>query len=152
MQVREAAATDAGQMICLLNKLGNFFNDSLVGDLHTSESIESEFNRPKQFRPTYFVLEDDGKMKGAASVSIVTGTCLIKEIIVDESERKKGYGKELIKKIEEFALENGCPKVWAYSAVVYNAAGFYKKLGYSEEGFLKRHFYGIDHVIFGKSL
>ena len=100
----------------------------------------------------HFSAEENKKIVGAASISFISGTCLIKELTVDKSAKNKGYGSALVKEIEKRAASNGCCKVWAYSAVLYNAKRFYEKNGYAEEGLLKNHFYGLDHYIFGKVL
>ncbi|WP_027340695.1 GNAT family N-acetyltransferase [Halonatronum saccharophilum] len=55
-------------------------------------------------------------------------------IVVDESKRKKGIGKQLMKCVENWGVEKGCYAVSLRSNVLREKAhAFYQKIGYKNE-------------------
>lgn len=57
---------------------------------------------------------------------------------VDNNNRGKGYGKQLLKKIEETAKENKCRLIFLDS-FSFQAPDFYKKQGYQTIGKIEDH-------------
>lgn len=57
----------------------------------------------------------------------------ILELYVDENARGKHIGDKLVKKMEDYFLNNGCDEVrLTVFAPNVNAIGFYRKVGYSD--------------------
>jgi len=73
------------------------------------------------------------------------GWLFIKYLWVHDDLRSLGFGRELMARAEERALERGCHSAWL-DTFSFQARGFYEKLGYEEFGILdyppnhKRHF------------
>ena len=86
-----------------------------------------------------FILRDDG----GAILGGITGTVFwhhlhIDFLWVDESLRGKGYGKELLVKIEDVARENKCNLI-QLDTFSFQAPDFYQKYGYEVVGVIKEH-------------
>jgi GNAT superfamily N-acetyltransferase len=57
-------------------------------------------------------------------------------VFVDQRFRRKGIGRELLKRAEALALEQGCDAIYLDSSD-FQAPGFYEKLGYKVFGKLE---------------
>ena len=87
---------------------------------------------------TILVIDYNGIIIGYAAISQyknnVTNTIWIEQIIIDNKYRNKGYGKELIKEISEFAKKNNCGRIelncWSFNE---DALKFYEKIGFKEQ-------------------
>lgn len=68
-------------------------------------------------------------------------------LVVNPSEKHKGYGKAFVAFYEDYAKQNGCT-VLRMDTNVTNTGdrSLYKKLGYKEVGFIKCVFNGIPNV------
>lgn len=77
---------------------------------------------------------EDNKVVGGLSAFATLQAVNFEFIWIDEPFRNKGYGKELIAKAEQLALENGCQ---SFLAMVYSFQNlqFLKKSGYEIFGF-----------------
>jgi ribosomal protein S18 acetylase RimI-like enzyme len=83
------------------------------------------------------VLEIANKIIGYISFQYkgkVTKCVWIDELIIDENEQNKGYGKQLINEVRKIAKKDGCKSIefccWSFNN---NAMNVYKKLGYREQ-------------------
>ena len=56
-------------------------------------------------------------------------------LFVDERARREGIGRELMKRVEELALEQGCDAIYL-DTFDFQAPGFYEKLGFKLFGTL----------------
>ena len=63
--------------------------------------------------------------------------------------RKKKIGRRLLEKAENDFLNRGCHKITLTTEV---APEFYRRIGYTEEGILRKHWWGKDFYIFSKAL
>ncbi|MGM9986200.1 MAG: GNAT family N-acetyltransferase [Bacillaceae bacterium] len=99
-----------------------------------------------------FVVKDEtGKIVGG-----ITGTSFwhymhIDFLWVDESLRHGGYGSKLLQKIEDVAREKKCRLIMVDS-FSFQAADFYKKMGYKEFGVVEDHPKGHSQHFFEKRL
>lgn len=76
-------------------------------------------------------LESD-KILGVGRLHFINcSNCQIRFMAVDENYQKKGYGKLILKFLEDKAKKHGCLKVILHSRE--SAVGFYKKHGYLVE-------------------
>ncbi len=65
---------------------------------------------------------------------------VVEDVIVDEQYRRKGVGKKLFEKLDEFAKEKLCDySILVSSGFRHNAHIFYENIGYTEDvrGFRK---------------
>jgi ribosomal protein S18 acetylase RimI-like enzyme len=65
----------------------------------------------------------------------------------------RGVARRLMEALEEVARRRGCHKLWLQTAwAMTEAIALYGRLGYRQEGYQPRQFYGEDFIIFGKVL
>lgn len=91
----------------------------------------------------------DEQPVGTGRIRIHEGLGKLERICILEPYRKFGLGKEIIKALEEIAVEMGVSQVKLHGQT--QAEGFYKKLGYrtSSDIFIED---GIPHVLMVKEL
>ncbi|MDM5316729.1 GNAT family N-acetyltransferase [Fictibacillus sp. b24] len=121
--------------------------DVFVREQQIDESEEIDGNEDVSF---HFVLYENEKPVGAARLREVNGEGKVERVCVLSSHRKKGLGEELMKAMEESALERSYSSLILYAQT--QAEDFYKKLGYSttsKEPFLDAN---IPHVAMKKVL
>jgi GNAT superfamily N-acetyltransferase len=77
----------------------------------------------------------DGAIKGGIFARANSGMMFIKTIWIEESLRRKGYGRTLMAAAEAEGRRRGCKTVWldTYS---FQARPFYEKLGFTVFGTL----------------
>jgi len=77
------------------------------------------------------LLKLDGVAIGVIRIDLtrVTREAGFRRVAIIESQQGRGYGRELLRLAEEFAVENGYRNFWAN--VAKDAIGFWEKLGYS---------------------
>lgn len=99
---------------------------------HNMANVPEEVKHPK--KQISFILRDENqKILGG-----ITGTNYwyhlhIDFLWVDESLRGQGYGKELLTRIEEFAIEQSCHLI-QLDTFSFQAPNFYQKFGYEVIG------------------
>ncbi len=154
-KIRNYQTGDKDELIKLYNEFGEYFIkiDGLkltakydnYADFYFSQLINDTTKQPGNI----FVVEaENGKLIGFAagnvheltpetdpsSVPITKGRIL--ELFVQEKHRGQGIGKELMKELEKFFIENGCKiinvEVFAPNQSAYN---FYKNLGYIDRNY-----------------
>ena len=77
------------------------------------------------------VIEKDNYIIGFVTYSIIYEIAEIIDIIVEEKERKKGYGKKLIKKVIYIAKDNNCNNITLeVNENNFFAIDFYKSLDF----------------------
>ena len=84
----------------------------------------------------FLVLEDD-KIKGYVAYHIKDKhdkILWIDQLVIDENNRKQGYGKKLINKLQEIAKKEECKRIeldcWSFNQ---NAIDMYKHIGFDEQ-------------------
>lgn len=90
----------------------------------------------KGFEPgkpfAFFIKDEMGAIKGGCSGFIFYG-CLYTDLLwIDKSLREKGYGTDLMERVEKLATENSC-RFMVVNTMDFEALNFYKKLGYNVE-------------------
>jgi ribosomal protein S18 acetylase RimI-like enzyme len=72
-------------------------------------------------------------------------------LAVDPKYQNYGVAHKLMKYLERIAHDKGCYKLFLCTAwAMKEAIRLYESLGYVKEGYLHKHFYGEDFIIFGK--
>ena len=136
--IREATYVDAEDVVRLIQTTAD------KGSPITEEYIHEYLDSPKS---KILMAEKDGKVVGLLSYSTrpdlwhATICCFIEEITVEESERGKGIGSELIQSVMDKMKMSGCAEI-ALIVDKENIAAqrLYKRLGIDEEALcLEKH-------------
>jgi len=99
-----------------------------------------------------FMLRDsDGTIMGGITGTIFWYHLHIDFLWVDQSLRGKGYGKKLLREIEETAKANQC-RLILLDSFSFQAADFYQKLGYQVIGVVEDHPEGFQQFFLEKRL
>ncbi|MFL2095829.1 GNAT family N-acetyltransferase [Marinilactibacillus psychrotolerans] len=99
-----------------------------------------------------FVLKDEkGIIAGGITANMFWHHMHIEFLWVNEIERKKGYGSKLLKKIEEFALNQDC-KLICLDTFSFQAPEFYIRNGYEIFGTIENHPKGFNQYFLQKRL
>ena len=96
--------------------------------------------------------DENGKQIGASRMNIEVGVCFIETIIVDDSRRGMGIGKQLLQKAEQVATDNGAHKIYLKTGKAWEAVVFYEKQGYVVTAQLPNHYFHTDFVEMTKFL
>ena len=97
-----------------------------------------------------FIVKDDlGEIIGGITANIFWHHMYIDYLWVDKSVREKGYGRELLKRMETLALDKGCRFILV-DTFSFQAPGFYKNNGYEVYGILEDHPKGFNQYFLHK--
>ncbi|MBE7050370.1 MAG: GNAT family N-acetyltransferase [Ruminococcaceae bacterium] len=97
----------------------------------------------------HFCLYDSGKLLAYLRAEKIENYLHIGRVCVDESVRKKGYGKKLLNYLFEYSKENEFSMIEL--SAVDSAVGFYERIGFSKKG----EFYmeaGAPHIYMSKNI
>ena len=96
----------------------------------------------------FLVAEKAGEIVGIARGFLEKGGVgWLSFIGVKPSHRKKGIGTALLRRFIDELSGLGAHKISLYtSPVLIDAVKLYARLGFIPEGFLRKHFYGIDLI------
>jgi len=89
-------------------------------------------------RQRLLVVEVDGRLVGTATLVIVPNLsyggrphAIVDNVVVDETERSKGYGEALVRRCLEVAREAGCTRLALTTDMRrHDAHRFYERLGF----------------------
>jgi|TARA_R110002110_G_C13470277_1_gene720518 GNAT superfamily N-acetyltransferase len=98
-----------------------------------------------------FAFSPEGKIIGGLLVYQEAHSIFIDILWIDESERGKGLGTELLLAAEKEAVRRKVP----YSTtdtLAFQAVNFYRKNGYEQIGMVKNYIEGHDRYFFRKKL
>ncbi|MBI2584067.1 MAG: GNAT family N-acetyltransferase [Candidatus Aenigmarchaeota archaeon] len=99
-----------------------------------------------------YIAKTGGECVAAIILDFFEEACEIFAIAVRTAHQGQGIGESLVMFAEKIAKKRKCYKMWCWSLDRYNVKDFYIKLGFEQEGFVKRIFFGRDFYIFGKPL
>lgn len=97
-------------------------------------------------------LDDNNHIIGSLRLKIQAGVAHIGTILVTNSKRKQGIGKNLTLKAEETSKKLNAHKIYLITGDNWKAVNFYKSLGYKLTGNFKNHYFNQDFLIFTKFL
>jgi ribosomal protein S18 acetylase RimI-like enzyme len=101
----------------------------------------------------YFVACDGKKVVGVVGAEPRHGTVHMVHMVVHKDYRRHGIGTALVERVEKFARANNATKVWFDThPELQDATRLYEKMGYQNCGFFKKHYWGIDIVLYEKLL
>jgi GNAT superfamily N-acetyltransferase len=130
ISIRLARTSDAKDIARLATQLGYDVKASMV-----AARLSRMLARPDQ---QFFVADDDGRVVGWLHAAVaefieVEAFVVIGGLVVDEHYRRKGLGRLLMRRAEDWARTNGCSVVRLWSSVSRTAAhAFYQDLGYTK--------------------
>jgi GNAT superfamily N-acetyltransferase len=97
------------------------------------------------------VKDDQGEVLGGLLGEIWAAWLHVRTLAVAGPARGQGFGRELMKRAERYALERGCTDAFL-ETFSFQARRFYEKLGYRVFGMLKNHPAGHQHYFMMKRL
>jgi len=128
--IRTATEQDLASIRALIQSVPNFWHEEW-----RSDALERAFRASNGLA---FVWEEEESILGFSCAHDVGFLGYLSLLVVAESTRGKGIGKELIIRTEQVLAERGCATL--ISDVWQDAVGFYKALGWSAPGaVLLRH-------------
>jgi GNAT superfamily N-acetyltransferase len=105
-----------------------------------------------EWYPVAFSLQDvNGEVLGGLLGNIWAAWLHVRTLAVAASVRRRGFGSELMKRAELYALECGCTDAFL-DTFSFQARPFYEKLGYRVFGTLENHPAGHQHYFMTKQL
>jgi len=123
---------------------------------HNPENMKKTLEEPNSFR---FVIEENGKIVGGASGTILRGNDIegglvrLSSIYIHPSHQRKGLGRTLLNHFIEHCKQQKCHKITLYTLpVLIPAMNLYLKLGFVPEAYLRKEWWNIDFLKMSKWL
>jgi GNAT superfamily N-acetyltransferase len=111
-----------------------------------------QVGRPLNLREfSVFVRDGDGTIVGGVNGVTYWNWLFVEQLWLDESLRRRGWGRRLMAAAERVALDRGCTGAWV-DTMSFQAPGFYRRLGYRQFGELPDHPTGSSQMWFWKPL
>lgn len=153
MNLRPATPANATELARLYDLVWSAEVDVLGEKLAQERAAKTDEVRRWIKADQYFVIEDAGRIVAAIGCENRLGTMHLVHLVVHPEYRHKGCGRRLMLQAEVYAHECGAVKLWFDTAPGLAAArGLYQSLGYSQCGYLRRHYWGTDVVLYEKLL
>lgn len=119
----------------------------------SEEVKESMMRFLKDPNAIVLVAKEEGQVVGFARGSVRAGVSHLGLIGVRVEWRKRGVGSSLLKEYIERSKQKRAHKVCLLTSVnLEPAIRLYVKAGFVPEGFLRRHYYGVDMIFYSKFL
>ena len=116
---------------------------------------KEHFDSPTNWKEEKYyllALDEKGKIIGTLGMEIEAGTAHVKTLIVSKDKQRQGIGKRLMEKAEKLSRKHRAHKVYLETGKDWQAAKFYKSLGYKITAALPMHHFKNDYVMFSKFL
>lgn len=114
----------------------NFIHMKLREYNDSNSPHHKAYRKEGEIKVLNFIAEDNGKCIGGIIAEAYWGWLNIEYLWVDENFRNNGIGNELLKKVENIAIQNGCRKSQLFT-FEFQAKAFYQKYGYRIAGILE---------------
>lgn len=129
MNIERLSAVTEG-MVGDINKVNSQLHDD--GRTGTLEELQAIVANPDA---VIVVAKDGDAIVGLASLYILRKigkvSAYIEDVVVDEGQRGKGLGEQLVRKVIDIARESGVSTIYLTSRPIHAAAhGLYKKVGF----------------------
>jgi len=151
MKLKKLTNEDEDQVAELLS---NYWNERGMPqyDKEWAKKYLVEGHKKEIANDEFFVYQEDNKTVGVVSlITDVSGVAEIRDLVVKQELRGKGYGTKMVTEIIALSKERKIRKLFLLSFLKYEK--FLSKLGFEKEGLLKNHFMqGEDLVIMSKFL
>jgi GNAT superfamily N-acetyltransferase len=100
---------------------------------------------------TFFLRDEAGEVLGGLLGDIWAAWLHVRTLAVAAPARRRGFGRELMKQAELYAVKRGCTDAFL-DTFSFEARPFYEKLGYHVFGVLENHPVGYRHFFMTKQL
>ncbi len=113
------------------------------------------YGRPNPFEKheyKFVARNDNNQVVGILDLKVEANVAYLENILVGNQFRKQGIGKKLMMRAEEFAKDKSCTKIWLDTDEDWEAAKFYKRMGFEVTGTHENHYFGKKALIFTKFL
>jgi len=155
MKIRMATPNDAARIYEVLKQAFSAYKNKNypIEAIKAAIAPLSEIRKRIQ-KECVLVAEQRGIVVGTVTGLIQHKSMCICSLAVLPQFQNLGIATKLLKRIEGFARNLECNKLWlcVVPQVMEKAVRVYEKLGYEQEGYLKRHFYGEDFLLLSKSI
>jgi GNAT superfamily N-acetyltransferase len=119
---------------------------TIVGNYNVAITGHAEW-----YPVAFFLKDENGEILGGLLGDIWAAWLHITMLAVATRVRGHGFGKELMKRAELYAVERGCTNAFL-DTFSFQARPFYEKLGYRVFGTLENHPAGHQHYFMTKQL
>jgi GNAT superfamily N-acetyltransferase len=99
----------------------------------------------------FFLRDENSEILGGLLGDIWAAWLHVRTLTVAAPVRGRGFGRELIKRAETYAVKRGCTDAYL-DTFSFQARPFYEKLGYRVFGTLENHPVGHQHYFMTKKL
>lgn len=133
-------------------------NSEKIKDFEKNEWLLADiehYGAPRNFekKKYKFVANDEnGDIFGVLDLILEANISYLENLVVSHNHRGQGIGKKLLLFAEKFAKDNKCTKIWTETDEDWQAANFYKKMGFKICGTHKNHYLGRKGLILAKYL
>jgi GNAT superfamily N-acetyltransferase len=130
----------------LCNRLHRDIVQTIVDNYNIASTGQAEC-----YPVAFFLQDENGEILGGLLGDIWAAWLHVRTLAVAMPARGHGFGKELIKRAELYAIERGCTDAYL-DTFSFQARPFYEKLGYHVFGTLENHPFGHQHYFMTKKL
>lgn len=102
----------------------------------------------------YLLAEEDNKIMGLATGRVrEDGVGMLGFLGLKKDSRRGGIGSKLLNRFLEEAKKRSAHKVWLFTSPnLHSAIRLYVKTGFVPEGYMRRHSYSLDLIIYSRFL
>jgi GNAT superfamily N-acetyltransferase len=119
---------------------------TIVDDHNIASTGQAEW-----YPVAFFLRDENGEALGGLLGDIWAAWLHVRTLAVAVPARGRGFGKELMKRAELYAVERGCTDAFL-DTFSFQARPFYEKLGYRVFGILENHPAGHRQYFMTKQL
>ncbi len=149
MKLQKLTDKDANDIAVLL---ATYWKERGMGEYDTKWAGQylKEGHRKEIKSDEFFSYKEEDKLVGTVSlVTDVSGVAEIRDLVIKQEYRGKGYGKNMLNELINLAKERRVRKLFALTKI----ENLFKSAGFEKEGILKSHFAkDEDLVIMSKFL
>ena len=140
----------------LMSKLTVVFDPYAANHRDTVQEIVDNYcvastGKAEWYPVAFFLRDEHGETLGGLLGHIWAAWLHVKTLAIAAPVRGRGFGKELMKRAETYAIERGCTDAYL-DTFSFEARPFYEKLGYRIFGTLENHPVGYQHYFMTKKL
>jgi GNAT superfamily N-acetyltransferase len=136
MQIREATTSDFAQLMGIYRQLHP--DDPALSDGREREVFEQIRDTPDLY---LFVIDIEGRIIATCYLNIIPNItraarpyAIIENVVTDERERGRGFGKRIIAHTLDFAWSRGCYKAMLQTGSTRDSThAFYRACGFSAQ-------------------
>jgi GNAT superfamily N-acetyltransferase len=120
---------------------------------YLTEKINTETKTYGEARPFGFFIRDESRqIIAGANGFVIYGKIYTDQLWVEPAFRNQGLARELMEKVQQFGLKEGCTMASISTMSFQKAVPFYKRLGYQVDFERHGHVNGSSCFFMSKSL